>query len=25
LTYSKTTSGGYKTYSFTQGTGTVTF
>jgi hypothetical protein len=25
LTYSKTTSGGYKVYSFTVGTGTVTF
>jgi hypothetical protein len=25
LTYTKTTSGGYKIYSFTAGTGTVTF
>jgi hypothetical protein len=24
LTYSKVTSGGYKTYTFTQGTGSVT-
>jgi hypothetical protein len=25
LTYTKTTTGGYKIYSFTAGTGTVTF
>jgi hypothetical protein len=25
LTYSLTTAGGYKTYTFTAGTGTVTF